>query len=893
MKVSVIIPAYNAAETIGETLQSLQQQIFTQWEAVVIDDGSTDVTVEVVQSFINKDRRIRIFSQENQGLSGARNSGVAVAKYDWLLFLDADDWIFPDHLERLTDALKKNCSLDIVYCGWTYALPDGEFVFPQFPSLQGDLFVPFTQYCVSVVHTFVVRRSLVRSLGPFNTTMRSCEDWGLWQRIARTGARFGVVNEILAAYRTRPNSLSRNGHQLLQDGTRVLIQGHSPDVCVQPSHPVYPDGLPVKYLTKNKFDLLCACAGYLIGGGKDARSLLEMLEGETCTELKPEEVAQCVLIHALVSASRPRQEWRNVWQNCQSLFLEFLIALEAHSGTQNLARHSYRIAQKLLSQYIHAPSLGRIGNFIIPKNWNSRKTITYSLYNMKNLVKRSIWTAPLILPTLRSPMHQIRQTLMAQGYIQPEAHASHNPQEYFEKLFIENPDPWSYTNRYEQIKYEQTLALIPDIPIENALELACAEGHFTTQFAPRVKRLLATDISSTALDRCQQRCANAGVENVRFQRLDFLTEKITERFDLITCSEVLYFAGDRQKLTLVVENIANALNADGYLIMTHSNVLVDDPTADGFDWDHAFGAKFIGETFARSPRLKFVREFQTPLYRIQLFQKCARRELLTRLTPKVEYIEKIDYQYLPAHIAQDIIFSRSKPLPILAYDRITDFKTANSDTQPTPEVFENQLRYLHESGYRTVSLSDWGYSTIANRSNIHQEIAIVFRNADSSFLSYGLPLLKKYGFSATVFLYAEEVGKSNAIDPVSGETISLIEWQQIRQLQAEGVMFASHGLNRQDLTTLSLPDAWQHIKRSQQILQQELAVPICTFAYPQGKSNLLLQYLVGLAGFDFALGGDYALCTQHSSLLNLPQIQVKDLDSLEELNLKLKSLSTN
>ena len=649
MKVSVVIPAYNAAETIADTLESLLDQTYTDWEAIVVDDGSTDRTVEVVSEYIQRDKRISIFSQENQGLSGARNSGVRLAQYDWLLFLDSDDWILPSYLQRMTDAIRSDPSLDVVYCGWAYALPDGELVFPQLPCLTGDLFIPFSQYCVSVVHTFLVPRSLVLALGPFNTTMRSCEDWSLWQRIARTGARFGAVTEILAAYRTRPDSLSRNGQRLLKDGTYTLVQGHRPDPQVQPPHPLYGDGAPEEDLVKCKFDLLCACAGYLIGGGKDAKPLLEQLQGETCSVLQPEEVAQCVVIHALVSASRPREQWTQVWADCQPLYLDFLKALEQHSGTENLVDPSYLLAQKRLKHYVQAPSAGH--NRSVYQNnltgWTSHNRISPT-YKMKNLIKRSVWTAPLMIPALREPMQQMRQTLVKQGYVQPPQHPSRDPKKHFEQLFTDHPDPWSYTNQYEQTKYEQTMELLPNRPIGKALELACAEGHFTIQFAPMVGELLATDISETALERCRQRCEEAEIDNVEFQCLDFLTETITGRFDVITCSEVLYFAGERESLKPVVENIANALNPEGYLVMTHSNVLIDDPKSTGFDWDHGFGAKYIGEAFASSPKVKFVKELRTPLYRIQLFQRCDKKSVFSDNKPDVvEFLKEIEYQHHP------------------------------------------------------------------------------------------------------------------------------------------------------------------------------------------------------------------------------------------------------
>src|ERR687891_679287 len=100
MNVSVIIPAYDAAETIAETLESVLAQTSRNWEAVVVDDGSHDDTARIVENFTRREKRIRLIRQPNGGEAAARNSGIAAAKHDWLLFLDADDWIAPGYLER-------------------------------------------------------------------------------------------------------------------------------------------------------------------------------------------------------------------------------------------------------------------------------------------------------------------------------------------------------------------------------------------------------------------------------------------------------------------------------------------------------------------------------------------------------------------------------------------------------------------------------------------------------------------------------------------------------------------------------------------------------------------------------------------------------------------------
>ncbi|MGH7791810.1 MAG: glycosyltransferase family 2 protein, partial [Thermodesulfobacteriota bacterium] len=88
MNVSVIIAAHNAADTIAETLQSLLDQTFPHWEAIVVDDGSSDGTENVVKSFVERDARFRFLRQQQMGVSAARNNGIKLARFDWLVFLD-------------------------------------------------------------------------------------------------------------------------------------------------------------------------------------------------------------------------------------------------------------------------------------------------------------------------------------------------------------------------------------------------------------------------------------------------------------------------------------------------------------------------------------------------------------------------------------------------------------------------------------------------------------------------------------------------------------------------------------------------------------------------------------------------------------------------------------
>lgn len=351
IQVSVIIAAYNAADTITDTLQSLIAQTFIHWEAIVVDDGSNDGTSKVVSDLIKKDNRIRLVKQQNKGESGARNSGIELANFDWMLFLDSDDWILPQHLERLTDLINKQPHLDAVYCGWTYVTPDGKFIFPSSGSESGDLFSQHAGYCFSVVHTYLMRSSLVKETGGFDLSLYTCADWDMWQRIARTGARFGVVPEVLAVYRIRAGSATRNGYQLFKDGLQVIKQGHSFDMRVLNPHPLHTNGNSTEELSMRKFELACACAGYLIGGGKDARPLLDLIKDDYCSQLDAYSIASCLFRHTMISSSQPLSSWRNIWPDFAEHIDNFLIALEKLSGTPKLFHRTHRIIRYLAIEY--------------------------------------------------------------------------------------------------------------------------------------------------------------------------------------------------------------------------------------------------------------------------------------------------------------------------------------------------------------------------------------------------------------------------------------------------------------------------------------------------------------------------------------------------------------
>lgn len=194
----------------------------------------------------------------------------------------------------------------------------------------------------------------------------------------------------------------------------------------------------------------------------------------------------------------------------------------------------------------------------------------------------------------------------------------------FEQIFRNQTDPWDSDNPYQQSKFEKTLEILPKHYFENVLEIGCAEGHFTSKLFRLTDALTAVDISPTAISRARQRDDLQVPNNVRFMRLDFMHEFLTSYFDLVVCSELLYFVVDQEDLSIVADRLSYSVMPRGYLLMAHSNCQVDDPDKPGFDWDVPFGARIIGEKFCESEHFWLIKEYRTPIYRVHLFQRTHR-----------------------------------------------------------------------------------------------------------------------------------------------------------------------------------------------------------------------------------------------------------------------------
>lgn len=226
-------------------------------------------------------------------------------------------------------------------------------------------------------------------------------------------------------------------------------------------------------------------------------------------------------------------------------------------------------------------------------------------------------------------------------------------------------------------------------------------------------------------------------------------------------------------------------------------------------------------------------------------------------------------------------------LPILVYHRITPAGSpATNRYRVSPEAFEGQLQYLRDAGYYSVTLEEWHVAMVTRKPLPGRAVLITFDGGYLDFLTYAWPLLKHYGFSATVFLVVDEVGKSNGWDRVYGKEVSLLDWKQIHRLQDEGVRFGSCSATHRPLTSLSLAEVVREGARSRAILNRAMGIPIKAFAYPYGDTDRVIEQLIGACGYVFGLSCRPGRSQYDDSLLALPRIEVTGSDNLQEFGAK-------
>lgn len=223
--ISVIMPCFNSEQHVRRSVDSVLQQTYPNLELLIVDDGSTDSTQQILQSIQREDSRIRVFSQRNSGPAAARNRGLGESRGSYIAFLDSDDYWSPFFLEKLEKALssKSENKFALVYCGWQNIGMRGAggqpFIPPDYENV--NLIELCFGGCRWPIHAALVNRECFEKVNGFDERWKNCEDFDLWLRMS-IFLNVSRIPEVLSFYRHHEGKqISKNRAEVAVNNWRI------------------------------------------------------------------------------------------------------------------------------------------------------------------------------------------------------------------------------------------------------------------------------------------------------------------------------------------------------------------------------------------------------------------------------------------------------------------------------------------------------------------------------------------------------------------------------------------------------------------------------------------------------------------------------------------------
>ncbi len=204
-KISIIVPCYNQAQYLDECLQSVLDQTYSDWECIIVNDGSPDNTEEVTKNWTEKDDRFKYIHKKNGGLSSARNAGIEIARGEFILPLDADDKIAKNYCELAVAEFKKDKDLKLVYClAEKFGEENGLWELSKF-SLR------FLASGNMIFCSAFFKKSDWESIGGYDVKMiYGLEDWEFWINLLKSSGKVKKIEQICFYYRVKKNSMIKS-----------------------------------------------------------------------------------------------------------------------------------------------------------------------------------------------------------------------------------------------------------------------------------------------------------------------------------------------------------------------------------------------------------------------------------------------------------------------------------------------------------------------------------------------------------------------------------------------------------------------------------------------------------------------------------------------------------
>ncbi|MGL6041968.1 MAG: glycosyltransferase family 2 protein, partial [Deefgea sp.] len=235
--VSFLLPCFNSEQFLQATLDAISAQTFKDFECIAIDDGSTDATLSILQAHAEKDQRFVVISRENRGLIATLNEAIARAGGEWLARIDADDICTPDRLDKQLARLIET-GADV--CGaWVRFIGDRAGVW-QTQSTDASIKAGLLFNATLAHPTVLLRASLVKGdvNGPYDQTAQHAEDYALWCRLAKNGAIFTGVAEVLLEYRCHAGQITQSKKDQLRATAQKIRLDYASHALPLPLQPI-------------------------------------------------------------------------------------------------------------------------------------------------------------------------------------------------------------------------------------------------------------------------------------------------------------------------------------------------------------------------------------------------------------------------------------------------------------------------------------------------------------------------------------------------------------------------------------------------------------------------------------------------------------------------------
>lgn len=219
--ISVIVPCYNQAHFLEETLDSILNQTYTNWECVIVNDGSPDNTESIAMEWVKKDQRFQYVKKENGGLSSARNKGLEIVKGDFIQFLDSDDLLSSDKFEKSIEVIEQE-NAEVVISNFIRFKKNLNQLKRAFCKLEDQTFtyetilLQWDRLFSIPIHCGLFKRTTIQNVR-FNERLKAKEDWMFWIETFKSNPKVSFINQQMAQYRMHSQGMTKNNDLMEQN----------------------------------------------------------------------------------------------------------------------------------------------------------------------------------------------------------------------------------------------------------------------------------------------------------------------------------------------------------------------------------------------------------------------------------------------------------------------------------------------------------------------------------------------------------------------------------------------------------------------------------------------------------------------------------------------------